>query len=201
MPIIDFLDKWGKLVAQNPIVFICFFLVIAGLTWKVTSFAYAGRIDTLKEKLSFLETRLSAVLSGSTNDKPGLSQDQYGYLVRHIRTCPSPCKHDGKTLDRLVYIEVAVGFPENEAIAVQIRDAIKDCGWKCVFSGPNDLEMCRDGIWVLGYETSLDDSPSTPSVIRAAFAGAGLKTSLGKYIQEIPPHMAMVVIGRIAKSG
>lgn len=59
MPIPEFLEKWGDLIVQNPIVFIVFAIMGGGLTGKISQIAYSAQMGALRGRLLLAEDKLT----------------------------------------------------------------------------------------------------------------------------------------------
>jgi hypothetical protein len=200
MPILDFLEKWGHLLYQNPVAFLVFAGIVAGLTWWVASFRIAvlnDRISALKEQNSFLE-KSSRAGSQQAPAKPSLTTEQYGEIVRKL----SQARMIDKDLERErhVVIEIGIGFMENVDVAEQLRDAIKDAGWQSSFSLGRPDPKYKHGIWILGSGEQRGGLPATRSILKTALGSAGLQAQEAEDMQvmgDSHPFIASVIIGKL----
>lgn len=195
MPIPDFLQIWGHLLYENPTAFVVLAVIVFGLTWKVFSVVSAGENAALKARITELGDQLKQV----SQAKPSLTEKQYGEIVR---TLMSQARAPGKDLggERVVVIEIGVGFMENVDIAQQLRDAAEDAGWKSTISLGRPDPKYANGIWILGSGDEPGGLPATRSILKAALGSAGLQAQEAEENQGLSdahPYSASVVIGRL----
>lgn len=196
MPIPDFVDRWGHLVAENPVPFLALTLIVAAATWWFANARFSGQIDALKAHNSFLDTKLSHLsVANPAPLKPALTVDQYGQIIGHLREYANTYKAEKIEFFRTVYVQVAIGFSENEQFATQLQNALKNAGWHAMFQGPNQDQRCQSGIWIFGSES---EGISTRSILKTALACAGFNSQVEEEtIGKHPAAFALVVLGNL----
>lgn len=200
MRIPEFLEKWGQLMIHNPIAFVVFAIMIAGLTWKVSQFAYSGQISALRERLSLAEEKAKHAGEGITSTRPAITSEQSGYIARYLRECdPTYITESGDKKARIVCVQIPANSNENESIAYRLKNAIESAGWKSSFELRRPEERYQHGIWILGPMTQPGKEPTTRTILKGALANAGLQ-SRDEEEQGIgyrQPELAFIVLGKL----
>src|SRR5579872_5561938 len=85
MPIPEFVEKWGHLVAGNPVPFLALALIVAAMTWWFAHAHFSGQIAVLRAHKSFLESKLDGLSQPSPQAGTfSLTQEQYGKIVEYL---------------------------------------------------------------------------------------------------------------------